>query len=224
MIDKHRMTEHVMYIIKIDSLSRKEKDVAVKLQRDMEEVGEETVCERYGVGPGDIYNVVDGVGWLVHAGNRLARLMAPVHNEAIAATELRVKHGIKAELIPLVKVRGIGRVRARRLYTNGLTTPAAVVNAGVDKVGAIIGRKVAESVIREIETGSVGKGRRTDRYSPPGKGIDMPGPGHPNRQDGNGDVSGITGEDQGDDSGTAGTRVDEPRNGQASLFSFGDDT
>ena len=41
MIDKERMTEHVMDIIKIDSLSKKEKDVAVKLQKDMEALGAE---------------------------------------------------------------------------------------------------------------------------------------------------------------------------------------
>jgi len=41
MIDRDRMTEHVMDIIKIDSLSRKEKDVAHKLQKDMEELGAE---------------------------------------------------------------------------------------------------------------------------------------------------------------------------------------
>lgn len=41
MIDKERMTEHVMDIIRIDSLSKKEKDVATKLQKDMEALGAE---------------------------------------------------------------------------------------------------------------------------------------------------------------------------------------
>ncbi|NIV66113.1 MAG: hypothetical protein GWN40_08285 [Nitrosopumilaceae archaeon] len=41
MIEKERMTEHVIDIIKIDSLSKKEKDVALRLQRDMEELGAE---------------------------------------------------------------------------------------------------------------------------------------------------------------------------------------
>ncbi|MEM7008121.1 MAG: M20/M25/M40 family metallo-hydrolase [Thermodesulfobacteriota bacterium] len=41
MIEKERMTEHVMEIIRIDSLSKKEKDVATKLQKDMEELGAE---------------------------------------------------------------------------------------------------------------------------------------------------------------------------------------
>lgn len=41
MIDKQRMTDHVIDIIKIDSLSKKEKDVANKLQKDMEDLGAE---------------------------------------------------------------------------------------------------------------------------------------------------------------------------------------
>ncbi len=41
MIEKNRMTEYVMDLIKIDSLSRKEKDVAIKLKKDMEQLGAE---------------------------------------------------------------------------------------------------------------------------------------------------------------------------------------
>ena len=41
MIEKERMTEHVMDLIKIDSLSRKEREVALKLEADMKELGAE---------------------------------------------------------------------------------------------------------------------------------------------------------------------------------------
>jgi len=41
MIEKERMTEHVLDLIRIDSLSKKEKDVALKLQKDMEDLGAE---------------------------------------------------------------------------------------------------------------------------------------------------------------------------------------
>ncbi|MCH7950535.1 MAG: M20/M25/M40 family metallo-hydrolase [Candidatus Dadabacteria bacterium] len=41
MIEKDRMTEHVMDLIRINSLSKKEKDVAVKLQKEMEDLGAE---------------------------------------------------------------------------------------------------------------------------------------------------------------------------------------
>jgi tripeptide aminopeptidase len=41
MIEKQRMTEHVMDLIRIDSLSRKERDVGLKLKKEMEEMGGE---------------------------------------------------------------------------------------------------------------------------------------------------------------------------------------
>ncbi len=41
MIEKQRMTEYVMDLIRIDSLSRKEREVALKLKRDMEDLGAE---------------------------------------------------------------------------------------------------------------------------------------------------------------------------------------
>lgn len=41
MISKERMTDHLMDLIRIDSLSKKEKPVAVKLQKEMKEVGAE---------------------------------------------------------------------------------------------------------------------------------------------------------------------------------------
>ena len=41
MINKDRMTNHLMDLIRIDSISKKEKEVAVKLQSEMEEIGAE---------------------------------------------------------------------------------------------------------------------------------------------------------------------------------------
>ncbi len=50
MIEKERMTEYVMDLIKIDSLSKKEKDIGLKLKRDMEDIGGEgffdNACEK----------------------------------------------------------------------------------------------------------------------------------------------------------------------------------
>ncbi len=48
MISKDRMTQHVMDIIKIDSHSKREKDVALKLQKDMEELGAECSYDNVG--------------------------------------------------------------------------------------------------------------------------------------------------------------------------------
>lgn len=59
MISTQRMTEYVEDLIKIDSISRKEKNVALKLKKDMEELGAECTFDDAGekVG-GDIGNLI----------------------------------------------------------------------------------------------------------------------------------------------------------------------
>jgi Acetylornithine deacetylase/Succinyl-diaminopimelate desuccinylase and related deacylases len=59
MIEKQRINEYVMDLIRIDSLSRKEKEVGLKLKRDMEEIGAECFFDNAGerVG-GNIGNLV----------------------------------------------------------------------------------------------------------------------------------------------------------------------
>ncbi len=117
------------------------------------EVDEEEICERYGVGPGDIYGLVEGVGWLVHAGRHLAAMFAPHLVRPIADMELRIKHGIRRELLPLIRLRGIGRVRARRLFNNGLSSPDAIREAGPERVGRIVGRGIAAQIFAQLEEG-----------------------------------------------------------------------
>ena len=48
---------------------------------------------------------------------------------------------------------GIGRVRARRLYDVGYAAPESFVEAGEERIGKIIGPRVARNVIREVESG-----------------------------------------------------------------------
>ncbi|MDD2473624.1 MULTISPECIES: ATP-dependent DNA helicase [unclassified Methanoculleus] len=116
-----------------------------------DEVGEDTICERYSVGPGDIYGMVESVAWLVHASRHLAALFAPHLVRPIEEMELRTKHGIKKELLPLIRLRGIGRARARRLFNNGLGSIEALREAGPEKVGKILGQGIAARIFEQLE-------------------------------------------------------------------------
>ena len=124
---------------------------AMLLSDWIDEVGEETICDRYNVGPGDIYNVVDGINWLLHSATRLSEIVAPGLKIPVLEMELRMKHGIKRNLLPLVKLHGIGRVRARRLFNNNITTPEKLREAGIDKVSSIVGQGIAKNLFRQIE-------------------------------------------------------------------------
>jgi helicase len=120
-----------------------------------DELPDARICERYAVGPGDVYGMVESVNWLLHATTELSRMFAPTFSMQIREYEICMKNGIRRELLPLVKLRGIGRVRARRLFNNNITSPDAVLAAGLESVTRIIGRGIAEQIFAQL------KGKKT---------------------------------------------------------------
>lgn len=124
---------------------------AMLLDNWISEIGEDTICTRFGVGPGDIYNVVEGMNWLLYSASRISYMMAPDLKISVSEVELRMKNGIKRELIPLIKLKNVGRVRARRLFNNGITSPLKIKEANFDKLSAILGQKIAGQVIKQVE-------------------------------------------------------------------------
>jgi helicase len=116
-----------------------------------DELPDARICERYAVGPGDVYGMVESVNWLLHATAELSRLFAPAFHIQVREYETCMKNGIRRELLPLVKLRGIGRVRARRLFNNAITSPEAVLAAGPQAVTQIIGRGITEQIFAQLE-------------------------------------------------------------------------
>lgn len=59
---------------------------------------------------------------------------------------IRIKNGVKDELIDLLKVKGIGRVRARRLFNNGITNTIKLKNTDPEMIKEIVGKKIGENI------------------------------------------------------------------------------
>jgi helicase len=121
------------------------------------EMGEALICERYSVGPGDIYTMVESINWLLHAGSHLASMFSPPISKNLHNFELRVKHGIREELLPLIRLRGVGRVRARRLYNHGITDPASLKAAGRSRIAPILGSGITNQIFTQLESGEESK-------------------------------------------------------------------
>jgi helicase len=113
------------------------------------EVDEDRIAERYGVGPGDIRGKVDTAEWLLGAAERLAGELDVDGVVAVREARARIEHGVRADLLDLVGVRGVGRKRARRLYEAGVESRAELRSAEKSVVlGALRGRrKTAERVL-----------------------------------------------------------------------------
>ena len=116
------------------------------------EVDEDRITERYGVGPGDIRGKVDTAEWLLRAAETLARDVEGVDGDTVVAVRearKRIEYGVREELLDLAGVRNVGRKRARRLYEAGVETRADLREADKAVVlGALRGReKTAERIL-----------------------------------------------------------------------------
>lgn len=102
---------------------------ALLLKDWMDEVSEDDISTRFDVGPGDIRNRVETAEWLLHSATRIAHMFNPQKTDILRTLTLRVKNGIREELLPLMELPQIGRIRARTLYVAGYLTPDAVLKA-----------------------------------------------------------------------------------------------
>jgi len=119
----------------------------------IEETSEDSIIERYRVQPGDLYRTIENAKWLLYATHELATLFG--NKEVLPlALELveRVEKGIKKELLPIVKLEGVGRVRGRILYNAGYKTIEDIKHAALDNlinlplIGPKLARKIKEQV------------------------------------------------------------------------------
>ncbi|PSP73550.1 ski2-like helicase [Halobacteriales archaeon QS_3_64_16] len=116
------------------------------------ELEEDRITDRYGIGPGDIRGKVDAAQWLLGAAESLASEVGLGFGPAIREARRRVEDGIRKELIDLAGVRGVGRKRARRLYDAGIEERSELREAEKSVVlGALRGRRqTAENVLENV--------------------------------------------------------------------------
>jgi len=116
-----------------------------------DEVDEDRITERYGVGPGDVRGKVETAEWLLGAAETLAgELDLPV--VPVREAKKRVQYGVREELLDLAGVRNVGRKRARRLFEAGIESRADLREADKSTVlGALRGRrKTAETILENV--------------------------------------------------------------------------
>ncbi len=85
------------------------------------EVNEDTIIQRYGVGPGDIYSARDTASWIAGALSRVENAIGNSERaDDLERLSIRLEHGVREDALQLIKLEGIGRVRARILLNKGI--------------------------------------------------------------------------------------------------------
>lgn len=122
----------------------------------LQETSDRVLGDRLGVEPGDMHRMVELGEWLAYSLYEVAKvlkrddLLPELYN-----LRKRIRYGVKEELLPLVALEGIGRVRARALYGAGLTDPGKIAKApqaklaAITKIGPVVARKLKEQLERK---------------------------------------------------------------------------
>jgi helicase len=117
----------------------------------MDEKDEDTLLEKYGIAPGELYNKLLSAEWLLYSAAEIAVLL----NKKDAANDfsklkLRIKHGVREELLRLIRLKGIGRIRARKLFSAGIRSHSDIKNSRA-KAEELIGKKTVQSLLSQQE-------------------------------------------------------------------------
>ena len=127
---------------------------AMVMNNWIEELPEDKIMERFNVQPGDLYRTIETAKWLLHAIEELSPVVAKNKEVSALCHELveRVSKGIKRELLPIVALEGVGRVRGRIIFNAGYQTIEDLKHASIEEltnlpsVGPRLAKKIKEQV------------------------------------------------------------------------------
>ncbi|MCP3684833.1 MAG: hypothetical protein GY861_19380 [bacterium] len=131
----------------------------------IQEREEDYLLDNFNIRPGEIRVKLDTADWLLYASSELSRIMQlrdAMKN--VIKLRTRIKYGVKEELFPLLRLKNIGRVRARKMFNNRIRDIGDIKKADLSVLSHLLGRKTAEDVKKQVGQG-VKKEKGLDAFS-----------------------------------------------------------
>ena len=130
------------------------------------ESDEEFLLEKFNVRPGEIRAKLNNADWLLYAASELAKVS---NNKEIISEinrmRIRIKNGAKEELLPLLRLKNVGRVRARKLFKNGYKNLGKIKKAAFSDLSFLLGKKTAEDVLEQVGVKVMDKNKNIETKS-----------------------------------------------------------
>lgn len=123
------------------------------LQDWISEKTEKDITERYNVGMGDVHRFVQSAEWLTYAASEISRISnAPSHIPFLHDLRSRLRYGVRSDILELVGLRGVGRVRGRMLHNHDLINLPDLYKVPIEELARIptIGTSIAESIKKQL--------------------------------------------------------------------------
>jgi helicase len=117
----------------------------------MNESTDDQILSKFNMAPGEMRNKIDIADWLIYSMHELS-LLTGYKNllSDIRKLRIRMRYGVKEELVPLVRLEQIGRVRARRLYKAGFQSLDDLRKAPAESLTKLVGKKVADAIKKQV--------------------------------------------------------------------------
>jgi len=88
----------------------------------IEEKTEEEIFEQFRITPGELRSRIEILDWILYSAIEIGKILNFKKEILKKLQTLRIRnyYGVREELLPLVKIKGIGRVRGRILFEHGI--------------------------------------------------------------------------------------------------------
>ena len=117
----------------------------------LNESTEELIMKKYNIPPGELKYKVDKATWLLYSLQELSRILNYIETaKKSKSLKIRMKYGIKEELLILIQLKGIGRVKARKLFNSSIRTLAHLKIINLEVLKKLIGDKTATSIKEQL--------------------------------------------------------------------------
>jgi helicase len=117
----------------------------------LDEKDEEYLLEKYDVRPGELHAKKERADWLLYSSEELSKLLKMhVLVKDLAKLRFRLKYGAKEELIPLLQLKNVGRIRARKMFDNKIKDISDVKKVDLTTLSQLLGKTVALDIKKQV--------------------------------------------------------------------------
>jgi len=119
----------------------------------IEEDREDEICDKFNTGPGDVYRIVESFQWLLYAAGKVAEMQRKKKlTFQLEELRRRVRYGIKEELLEIISLKNIGRIRARHMFNHNIKSYSDLNKITEEKLSNIpqIGKALAKDIMTQM--------------------------------------------------------------------------
>ena len=115
---------------------------------------EREIMKDYRTTPGALFVKVTNADWLLYSAMELAKL-SRINAVKLLEMRIRVKYGIRKELMDLIRLEQVGRVRARMMFNNGIRKAHDIRKPEAQEaMKSMFGKETAGKIIAQVTGGT----------------------------------------------------------------------